>query len=204
MLKTTTTKQPSLVVYDASHPDPETVRRFIVPVIDPEADLTIVAKRVWELANASGSRVQFIGLCGEAVHELEFRRLLATTSAMVNYGSVSASSEIVLGRDWVKNIKSRLRDGDTVICWEKHHTALLHADLGAPIYFIPEIKPGKAMHSRGPARAAAWIGSITILVFFFFIQVEISRLANNWTTLLQLLSVAGEFWLIWLWNSLFG
>lgn len=204
MLKLNTTKQPSIAVYNASQSDLEPVRRFIIPVTNPDADLSTIARRVWELANATGSRVQFIGLCSDVVHELELRRVLATISAMVNYGNVSAESEIVLGRDWVKSMKSRLQEGDTVVCWEEQHTGLLHADLGAPIYFIPEGKSRKTMRSNWLSRAAAWIGSIAILVFFFFIQVEIDHLANGWTTVLQLLSVAGEFWSIWFWNNLFG
>lgn len=204
MLKLQSTKQPSIIVYNASQPDPEPGRRFIIPVTNPEADHTAIARRVWELANASGSRVLFLGLCKDALHEPGLRRTLATMSALVNTGNVSAGSEIVLGKDWEKSLRARLRMGDTVVCWGDQHADLLHTDLGVPIYFVPEAKPGKNLHAGWLARAAAWIGAIAIIAFFFFIQVEIDHLANGWTTVLQLLSVAGEFWLIWLWNSLLG
>lgn len=204
MTKLTYTKQRTMIVSNASQSDLEPVRRFIIPVTNPDADLSTIARRAWELANATGSRVQFIGLCSDAVHELELRRVLAAISAMVTYGNASAESEIVLGKDWVKNIKSRLQEGDTVVCLEEQHTGLLHADLGAPVYFIPEDKPRKTMRSNWLSHAAAWTGSIAIIVFFFFIQIEIDHLANGWITVLQLLSVAGEFWLIWFWNSLLG
>lgn len=202
MLKLNTSKQSTIAVFNASQLDSEPVRRFIVPVINPEADLTTVAQRVWELANATGARVQFLGLCSDAMHEPGFRRVLATTSAMVNYGNVSAESEIVMGRDWVKSMRSRLREGDTVICQGEQHMELLHTDLGVPVHFIPERKPTKTSNTNWLTRTAAWLGSIAIIVFFFFIQVEIDHFAKGWVTVLQLLSVAGEFWLVWLWNSL--
>jgi hypothetical protein len=196
--------KPPIAIYNASQPDPEPARRFVVPVTNPEADLTAVSKRVWELANASGSRVQFVGLCSDAARELEFRRLLATITAMVNYGSVSADSEIVMGKDWVKGIQSRVGKGDTLVCWAEPHRGLLHLDPGVPVYFIPEVKTRRVRQSNWLTRASAWIGSIAIIVVFFFIQVQTSRLINGWTTILQLLSVAGEFSFIWLWNSLLG
>lgn len=204
MLKLEPTKQQSLTVYNASQPDPEPGRRFIIPVTNPEADLTAVAQRVWELANASRSRVQLIGLCSDAMHELEFRRALAIVSAMVNYGSVSAESEIVFGRDRVRMMKSRLQEGDTVVCWDQQHSELPHADFGVPIYFIPGFKPGKTLYSNLLPRAMAWIGSIAIIVLFFFMQVQIEHFAQGWATIMELLSVAGEFGLIWFLNNLLG
>jgi hypothetical protein len=204
MLKTNDTKQRPMVVYNASQLDNETARRFIVPVTNPEADLTAIAQRVWELSNATGSRVQFLGLCKDAMHEPGLRRALATISAMVNFGNVSAESDILIGRDWVESVKLYIRDGDTVICWKGQRAELLQANLNVPIHLIPEINPRSKPRSNWPARAAAWIGSIAIIIFFFSMQVEFDHLGKGWTVVLQLLSIAGEFGLIWFWNNLLG
>lgn len=204
MLKLNNTKQGSLVVFNASQPDPETGRRFIVPVTTPEADLASITRRVWELANASGSRVQFVGICSEAMYELEFRRLLATVSATMNTGKVSAESAILLGRNWLETLKSHVQAGDVIVCWNEQYSKLLHVDLGVPVYVIPEMKPWKKLRTNWYTQAAAWIGSIAIIVFFFFMQVQIDHLTQGWATVMQLLSVAGEFGLIWFWNNLLG
>ena len=202
MLKLNNTKQPSLIVFSASQADLETGRRFIVPVTNPEADLTPIARRVWELANATGSRVQFLGLCSDAMHEPALRRALATVSAVMNYGKVSAESTIVLGRNWLENLRSHVQAGDAIICWNEQFSKLLHVDLGVPVYVIPEMKSRKRSRSNRSTQAAAWIGSVVVIVFFFFLQVQIEHFAESWATVMQLLSVAGEFSLIWFWNNL--
>jgi len=202
MLKLSNTKQRSLIVFSASQPDPETGCRFIVPVTSPEADLTPITRRVWDLANATNSRVQFLGLCDDAMHEPALRRTLATVSAMMNYGNVSAESAILLGRNWLENLKTHVQAGDAIIYWNEQYAKLLQVDLGVPIYVIPELKSGKGLRSNWSTQAAAWIGSIAIIVFFFFMQVQIEHFAKNWATVMQLLSVVGEFGLIWFWNDL--
>lgn len=193
-----------MIVSNASISDPETGCRFIVPVTNPEADLTAIARRVWELANATGTRVQFLGLCNDAMREPGLRRALATMSAMVNYGNVPAESEILFVRDWVDGVKSHVQAGDTVICWHEQCSRLMRTNLDVPVHIIPEIKTRNQPRSNWAAQAAAWIGSIAIIIIFFFLQVEFDRLDKGWVTLVQLLSVLGEFGLIWFWNKLFG
>jgi len=202
MLKLNNTKQQPLIVFNASQPDLETGRRFIVPVTNPNADLTLIARRVWELAKAMGSRVQFLGLCDDAVHELELRRTLATVSAVMNYGNVSADSAILLGRNWLESLRAYVQAGDTVVYWNAQNSKLLQVDLGVPVYVIPEMKPRKVQRTNWSTQAAAWIGSIAIIVLFFFMQVQIEHLAKGWATVMELLSVAGEFSLIRFWNNL--
>ena len=186
----------------ASQPDPEPGCRFVVPVTSLETDLTPITRRVWELANAAGSRVQFLGLCDDAVHELELRRTLATVSAMTNWGNVSAESVILVGRNWLENLRSHVQTGDVIIYWNEQFSKLLHVDLGVPVHVISEMKSRKVARSNSVTQAAAWIGSIAIIVLFFFMQVQIEQLAKGWATIMELLSVAGEFGLIWFWNNL--
>lgn len=204
MIRLNNTKQKPVIAYNISRSDLEPGRRLIVPVPSPEADLTSVAKRVWELANTTGSQVRFIGLCNDAVQESGFRRALATLTAMVNSGSVSAESEIVYGKNWVAAIRSRLQPGDTLVCWREQRTELLHAELDVPIYFLFQLDHRSETRSTWLTQALLWGGFLAIIVGFFILQVEINRSAQGWATILQLLSIAGEFASVWLWNSLLG
>jgi hypothetical protein len=48
----------------------------------------------------------------------------------------------------------------------------------------------------------SWIGSIAIIAGFFWMQVQIDQLSNGvFHAVLFLLSLLGEAYLIWLWNS---
>jgi hypothetical protein len=189
----------------------EPTRRFIVLVPCLETDLTAVTQRVWELANATGAHVKFLGLCNDAAQEPGLRRRLVTMSAIVNYGSVSAESEVEVGSDWVEAVKSRWQAGDTVVCFAEERAGLLRrplsqilqSDLDVPLYILSGLYSQNNMRSKWPTQAVAWIGFIAIIFSFFMLQVEISQLEQDWTIVLELLSTAVEFWLIWVWNNLF-
>lgn len=189
--------------YNIPRSDTRIARRFVVPVTNLEIDFTVIARRVWELANATGASIQFIGLCDDAAQELSLRRTLATMSAIVNNGNIASGSEIVLGKDWMDGVKSRVQAGDTVVCWHEQYSRLLLSDLNAPVYFIPERYPLNRPRSNWLAQVATWLGFIAIIIFFFFLQVEIDRFMKGWSIVLQVLSVVGEFGLIWFWNNLF-
>jgi hypothetical protein len=51
----------------------------------------------------------------------------------------------------------------------------------------------------------AWSGAIGIIVGAAILQIRITSLPQDWVqTTLLILSVFGEVWLIWAWNSLFS
>jgi len=210
MIKLNLKHQPLTVSY-APQSDPKPAHRLIVPIPSPEADLNAVAHRVWELANATGVDVKFLGLCNDATQEPSLRRMLVTITAMVNDDNVYAESEVIYGKDWVAAIKSRVQPGDMVVCWYEQQTGLsqktmgpiLQRDLNVPIYLLSGLRQKEVSRSNGLTQLAAWIGFLAILIGFFFLQVKIDRLAQAWTIVLQLLSVAVEFSLIWFWNNLF-
>lgn len=204
-------KHQALTLSSASQPDLEPAHRLIVLVSSLEADLTAVTHRVWELASVTGAHIQFLGLCNDAAQEPGLRRSLVTMSAIANYGSVSAESEAIVGKDWVDAVKSRWQAGDMVVCLAEQRTGwrqrplsqILQSDLDVPLYVLSGLTPENEPRSNWPTRAAAWIGFIAIILGFFILQVEISQLPKNWTIVLELLSTTVEFWLIWVWNNLF-
>lgn len=195
----------------ASQPDPEPARRLIVLVPSLEVDLIVVTQRVWELANATGAHVKFISLCNDAAQEPSLRRELATMSAIVKDGNISAEAEVVSGRNWVEVVKTRRQAGDIVVCCAEQRAGLmqrplsqiLQSDLDMPLYILTGLYSQNVSHSNRLTQIFAWIGFIAIIVGFFLLQVKIDQLAKDWTTVLQLLTTAIEFWLIWVWNNLF-
>ncbi|MCL5429482.1 MAG: hypothetical protein M1347_06780 [Chloroflexi bacterium] len=52
------------------------------------------------------------------------------------------------------------------------------------------------------AEMLSWLGSIAIIAGFFWIQVQVDQLGKGWAhTILFLLSMVAEVYLLWLWNS---
>lgn len=211
MTRLTTNFQPRIVA-PSPLPSPGPAYRLLVLVPDMEADLAAVTHRVWELADATKANIKFLSLCNEAVQEPSLRRKLVTMSAMVNYGSVCAETEVIVGRNWVEAVKSCCQPDDMVVCFEEQRAGLfqkplsqlLQSDVDVPIYILSGLySPGNSL-SNGRTRAALWAGFVAIFLGFFILQINIYHLATNWTTALELLSTAAEFWLIWVWNSLFS
>ncbi len=216
-------KHQSLTLSSASRSDPSTLpsvagqrlepaRRLIVLVPCLDADLTAVARRVWELANAADAHIQFLGLYSDPAQEPRLRRELVTMSAMVKDGRVSAEADVIFGRDWVDAVKTRWQAGDMVVCFDEQRVGLLRkplsqilqSDLNVPLYILSGLYPRNDSRSNWPAQIAAWTGSIAIILGFFVLQIKIDHLAKDWAIVLQLLSLPVEVWMIWVWNSLVG
>ncbi|HET7144595.1 MAG TPA: hypothetical protein VFI68_11290 [Anaerolineales bacterium] len=197
----------------ASPSDPNPGRRLIVLVSSLEADLTTATHRVWKLANATGSRVQFLGLYSDPMQEPRLRRELITMSAMVRDGRVSAEIDVIFGNDWVDVVKTHFQAGDTVVCFAEQRegpsckplSQILQSNLDVPLYILSDLYPRDDSHSNWPAQIAVWTGSIAIILGFFILQVKIDHFEKDWIHFaLLLLTIPAEVWMIWVWNSLFG
>jgi hypothetical protein len=207
------TISPNLSFSPVSLSESTTDHRLIVLIPDAETDYATAIHRVWELANAFGSRVQFLGLCKDAVEEPSLRRQLVTLSALAQGGKVSAEVRIEFGTDWVKVIKADLKDGDTVVCFSEQHVGLarkplsqiLESNLGTPVYVLSGLLAQEQTASNWPKQTFAWAGSIGIILGFFWLQTQIHQAASDWAyTTLLLLSLFLEAALLLFWNSLFG
>jgi hypothetical protein len=200
-----------LTISGASQADLKPVRRLIVLVPGLEADVTTVTQRVWDLASATGAHIKFLSLCNDKLQEPSLRRRLITMTAIVNYDNVSADAEIVPGNNWVEAVKARRQIGDMVVCCagqraglaQKPLSQILQSDLDMPLYILTGIYPKIDSPLSWMTQAAAWIGFLVIIIGFFMLQVRIDRFSKDWALILQLLAVMTEFWLIWVWNSLF-
>jgi hypothetical protein len=180
-------------------------------VPESDADVSSVARKIWELANALGSRVQFLGLCKDESREPTLRRRIIALSSMVSDGSISVESKIEFGSNWLDFVKSHWNKGDVVACFAEHRTGfanrplsqILEANLNATVYVLPEFQ---LEHPR-PAwisSALSWTGSLVVIAFFFWGQARLTQLPQDWAhTSLLYLSIFIEVGLIWLWSSLF-
>lgn len=201
-----------LTLADVSSSDLGSEGSLIVLVPGPETDLTAVTRRVWELAYATGGHVRFLGLCNDAAQEPTLRRTLVTASALMNSGNVAAQAETFVGKDWVGAVKSRVRPSDIVVCWDGQQTdvlrkpmsQLLPAELNVPLLILSSGNRQTNSRSNKTHQIVAWIGFIAIIIGFLLLQIKILQLSDDWMIILEIVSTAIEFWLLWGWNSLLG
>jgi len=202
----------SFAISTASQQDPGPVRRLVV-LVPLDSDYSPVLQRVWELANAQGSRVLFLGLCKDAAHEPALRRGLVTLSALVRDGRVSAEDKVGIGTNWVDFVKSNRQVGDMIVCLAEQRAGILQrplsqileSKLDMPVYILSGLYTPGPSESHWLAQITAWVGSIGILAGTFLLQIRVVSLPQDWAqTTLLILSVVAEVWLIWVWNSLFS
>ncbi|MFZ5908870.1 MAG: hypothetical protein ACOYYU_02505 [Chloroflexota bacterium] len=197
----------------APFPGTEPARRLIVLIPNAETDYTAVVSRVWELANALGSRVQFLGLCRDAAEEPSLRRQLVTISALAQNGNIPSEVRIETGTDWVTAIEADLKSGDTIVCFSEQRVGrsrklwshILESNLEAPVYVLSGLLAQERPDSSRLKGALAWSGSLGITLGFFLLQIRIQPATGDWAhTSLLLFSLVLEVSLLLLWNSLFG
>jgi hypothetical protein len=187
--------------------------RCLIVLVPADSDHAAMTHRVWKLANETGMRVQFLSLCKDAAQEPALRRALITTSALIQDGRVSAEVKVEIGTNWVDVVKRNYQTGDMIVCFAEHRAGLwqrplsqiLKSDLGAPVYLLSGLYSESRSQSNLLLQLMAWAGSIGIIVGSALLQIQITSFSQDWAqTTLLILSVIGEVWLIWAWNSLFS
>lgn len=210
MIKHNTNHQPQPVFYIFQW-NIESAHRLIVAVPDSEAVFRMTYS-VWELVNATGVQVKFLGPCNDTTQERSLIHTLVTMSAVANFVNVSAEPEVVFGRDWADALRSRLQTNDLVVCWNEQRkdllrkplSQLLQSNLDAPFYILSGLYPQNHSPSNWRILVTAWIGFIAIILGFFIPQIKSYQFAKEWTLILELLSTAVEFWSIWGWDNMCG
>jgi hypothetical protein len=204
-------QQRSFEISTASHSDMEPVGRLIV-LVPADSDYATATRRIWELAIATGTRIQFLGLCKDAAQEPSLRRELVTMSALVQDGKVSTEATVEIGTSWVDVVKRNYQTGDMIVCFAEQRAGLLqrplsqmlNSELDAPVYIITGLYGQKHLSWNWISQTLAWSGFIGIMIGFFWLQVEIDQLPRGVANItLLILSIPAEIWLIWVWNNLF-
>ena len=170
-----------------SHSELKPGHRLIVLVPESETDTSSAARKIWELANALGSRVQFLGLCKDEAREPSLRRQIIAMSTMVGGSNVSVESKIEFGSNWLEFVKSNLSKGDVVACFTEHRTGIanrplsqiLESNLNATVYVLPEFQM-EYPRSSWMLSTISWVGSIAIIALFFLGQMKLTQLPQDW------------------------
>ncbi|HJQ14119.1 MAG TPA: hypothetical protein VJ830_05155, partial [Anaerolineales bacterium] len=82
---------------------------------------------------------------------------------------------------------------------------LFEENLDAPILILPSLHPQHRSRLNLLSRISLWTGLIGIITSASLLQIRIQSLPHEWApTILLILSVMAEFWLIWVWNKLFS
>jgi hypothetical protein len=212
---------PALTLPPASSLDASTTRcstlkvarRLIVLIPDTESYLSPIMPRVWELARALECRVLFLGLCKDVLEEPRLHRTLVTMAALIQDGWVSAEAKTEIGNNWLKVVRSHWREGDLIVCFADQRTGLMQKPLGqilesklnATVYFLSGPAAPVQRTAGWLSRLSLWVGFAVTTIGFFILQVNIDRaLRGGVHTVMLVLTVLIEFWLIWVWNTLFS
>jgi len=203
-------KSPSLDLSTASFLDLRPARRLIVLVPDFEMNTGAAARKIWELANALESGVQFLGLSRDAAREPGLRRGIATLSAMVGDGCTPVESKIEIGNNWLKLVESNWQDGDVIVCFRDNQPGLarkslnqiLESKLNATIHVFTGLQQEKPERSNWAGNTISWAGSIGIILAFAWLQS--CFIANGANSALFYISILAELGSLWVWVSVFG
>jgi hypothetical protein len=204
--------QTQIFVMDrSSHPDHEPARRLIV-LISMHTDYRFATRRILDLAMASGAGVLFLGLCKDPAYALGLRRELVSVSALFQDAGICVEANVEVGPNWMDIVKSKCHAGDTIVCFAEQGAGplqrplnqILESDLGAPVYILSDVHHQSHARSNRLSEIIAWTGFIAIIAGSFLLQIQIRPMPGDWAqTILLILSVIAELWLIWVWNGQF-
>jgi hypothetical protein len=203
---------PSSINWDGSISpvDPKQPPRLIV-LIPADADYSTVTRRIWRLAIETDSDVQLLGLGKDTTQELALRRDLATMAALIRDTKVFVDTKVEIGNNWLNAVKHNYQDGDMIVCLAEQSTGIrqkplsqvLESKFKAPVYILSDIRSSRP-HSNVFSQVIAWSGCIGIIAGSFIVQSKIIQLPDDWfRTVLSIVLLIPELWLLWAWNSLF-
>ena len=181
-------------------------------LVPSETDYSAATQRIWELANATNMHVQLIALCQDPSEEPELSRRLVTLASLLRHGNISVEVKVIPGTNWVAAVKKIYETGDMIVCFAEQRTGLLQRPLSqilasnikAPLYILSSLNPPKSKPNK-LSQVNSWLGFLVILIGFGILQTKIIQLPGfSLQSILLILSIIPEFWLILVWNSLFA
>jgi hypothetical protein len=190
--------------------EPEGFRQLIV-LVPFDADCASVTRRICKLAIETDSCVHLLGLYKNEEEELALRRELAMSSALIRDARVYVEVTVERGTDWMESVRSIYHSGDMIVCLTDQSTGLrrkplsqiLESNFDTAIYILSKT-PMQKERSKLLSQVIAWSGLIGIVGGFFILQVDITRMPRDgFQTLLLIMLLVPEIWLVQIWNSLF-
>ena len=182
----------------------------LIVLVPSTTDHSVMTRRIWKLANPTWMHVVLITLCKDPTEEQSLRRRLITMAWLLQDSRLCVEIKVVSGTNWVAAVKDNYRTGDRIVCFAEQRVGplqrplsrILESNLKATLYVLSDPTPQK---SNRILRVFAWSGFLAILIGFGVLQTKILQLPeSSFQSILLILSVLPEFWLIWVWNSLCG
>ena len=169
-----------------------------------------MTRRIWELANAMHCHIQLLGVCRRGFEEPGLRRQLATLAALLGHDGVSVEVRIEIKTSWLQAVRANYQPGDLIVCFagqrgflHKPLQQILESELDAAVYVLSKPQTQKTK-GRWFSQVLGWSGSFVIILGFGILQARISQLTDDlFQSVLFLLSMFFELWLIWVWNRLY-
>lgn len=190
--------------------DTERFRQLII-LVPADADCASITRRICKLAIDSNSCILLLGLFRNEEEELALRRELAMASALIRDAKVYVEITVERGTDWVQAVRPLYHAGDIIVCLtdqsigirRKPLSQILESNFNTTVYILSET-PMQTQKPKLLTQIIAWSGLIVIVGGFFLLQVDITRMPQNgFQTVLLILLLVPEIWLVQLWNSLF-
>jgi hypothetical protein len=182
----------------------------LIVLVPPDSDSSSFTRRLCRLATETNSNIQLLGVCSNVNQELALRRDLVTIAALIRDARVYVETRVEIGTDWLAAVKHSYQKGDMIVCIadqsvgfrRKPLSQLLESTFQAPIYILSDKKISPP-ESNTLSQVISWSGFLGIIIGFFFLQVKITQLPDDWfQTFLSILTLIPELGLILLWNSL--
>lgn len=200
-----------LSVEDTTPVDFKSTPRLII-LIPADTDYSAVTQRIWQLASATNMNVQLVALCKDPGEEPGLRRRLVTLASLLQAGEFSVEAKVMVGTNWVTAVKSIFETGDRLVCFADQRTGLLQrplsqilqSNLKVPLHILSDLTLPKSKPNR-LTQVSSWLGFLVIIIGFGLLQTKITQVSGgSLQSILLILSILPEFWLIWVWNNLFG
>jgi hypothetical protein len=156
--------------------------------------------------------VQLLAVCKDAAEEQSIQRQLITMASLLQNGDLCVETRVVVGTNWVTAVKNVYEQGDSIVCFAEQRAGLLQRPLSQILasninatFYILSTPITQISRSNPYSEIISWLGFIAIILGFGVLQTIILQLSeSSLQSMLLILSILPEFWLIWLWNSLFG
>jgi hypothetical protein len=197
--------------------------RLVVVMLDTEEE-ALLAGRILALARPRALPVVLVGIAPDTADAARVRRKLATIGAFLKRGAATSNGrgikqqssmqveiQVEQGLDWVRGVKTLLRENDMLACYSDETIGLRQrplADILSRSFSVP-VYTFTGLHSAQPGRsgrwsqAFGWVGSVAIIAGFLAVQARIVTSAQGWVqTTLMLITLLAEVGAIWVINSM--